>query len=207
MGMEPGLHDLLFTSNEMAGETGEACNFVKKIVRTLRGVKGGIEVVPGRDSLGKELADVVICAQNVALMANIDLEQALVEKFNETSAKNGLRVVMAWPEADGVQLINLERHRQKTLENWDADHDDKHASGELARAAAAYACPPDRRALCVNHEAYDRDTIVLDTLWPWEKEWWKPTPNDRIKELSKAGALIAAEIDRLQRLQGKGGAM
>jgi hypothetical protein len=26
------------------------------------------------------------------------------------------------------------------------------------------------------------------------------TPNDRIRELKKAGALIAAEIDRLQRL-------
>jgi len=34
-------------------------------------------------------------------------------------------------------------------------------------------------------------------IWPWEKSWWKPTPNDRVKELVKAGALIAAEIDRL----------
>ena len=34
-----------------------------------------------------------------------------------------------------------------------------------------------------------------------EVEGWKPTPDDRIKELAKAGALIAAEIDRLQRLK------
>ena len=34
-------------------------------------------------------------------------------------------------------------------------------------------------------------------MWPWEANWWKPTPEDRIKELAKAGALIAAEIDRL----------
>jgi hypothetical protein len=32
--------------------------------------------------------------------------------------------------------------------------------------------------------------------------WWKPsTPNDSIKQLVKAGALIAAEIDRLQRVK------
>ncbi|MEM5768085.1 MAG: hypothetical protein AAGU23_06610 [Bacillota bacterium] len=32
-----------------------------------------------------------------------------------------------------------------------------------------------------------------------KKEKRKPTPDDRIRELKKAGALIAAEIDRLQR--------
>ena len=31
----------------------------------------------------------------------------------------------------------------------------------------------------------------------WDDTWWKPTPDNRIKELIKAGALIAAEIDRL----------
>lgn len=38
-------------------------------------------------------------------------------------------------------------------------------------------------------------------MWPFSQEWWKPTPDDRIRELAKAGALIAAEIDRLQRMQ------
>ena len=36
-------------------------------------------------------------------------------------------------------------------------------------------------------------------LWPWKEAWWKPTPEDRIRELVKAGALIVAEIDRLRR--------
>lgn len=34
--------------------------------------------------------------------------------------------------------------------------------------------------------------------WPWDASWWKPSP-DPIANLVKAGALIAAEIDRLQR--------
>ena len=34
-------------------------------------------------------------------------------------------------------------------------------------------------------------------IWPFDFKWLKRTPNDRIRELQKAGALIAAEIDRL----------
>jgi len=36
------------------------------------------------------------------------------------------------------------------------------------------------------------------SLWPWGSEWWKPS-KDPIRDLVKAGALIAAEIDRLQK--------
>jgi hypothetical protein len=35
-------------------------------------------------------------------------------------------------------------------------------------------------------------------FWPWTQRTFKPTPHDRIRELVKAGALIAAEIDRLE---------
>lgn len=35
-------------------------------------------------------------------------------------------------------------------------------------------------------------------LWPWGTQSFKPT--NSIRDLTKAGALIAAEIDRLQRL-------
>jgi hypothetical protein len=38
--------------------------------------------------------------------------------------------------------------------------------------------------------------------WPWRWEWWKP--GNRVRELEKAGALIAAEIDRLSRIENKG---
>lgn len=44
------------------------------------------------------------------------------------------------------------------------------------------------------------EKLLVWKIWPWDKSWWKPTPDDRIRELIKAGALIAAEIDRLQRL-------
>jgi len=58
---------------------------------------------------------------------------------------------------------------------------------ELAQAAALYALPEVFRS-------YEYD---VRNIWPWDFKWWKPTPNDRVRELVKAGALIAAEIDRL----------
>lgn len=91
----------------------------------------------------------------------------------------------------GVELISAERKRQVEQEGWTKEHDAKHANSELAQAAACYAMPE-----------WDRKYISTGLgprpiLWPWYIEWWKPTPNDRIRELVKAGALIAAEIDRL----------
>lgn len=42
-------------------------------------------------------------------------------------------------------------------------------------------------------------------LWPWNREWWKPSISDdtesRKREIEKAGALLLAEWERLDRLQ------
>ena len=90
----------------------------------------------------------------------------------------------------GIELIAEERQRQIEVEGWTPEHDDKHTCGELTDAAICYAST-----------GYWRRRAPL--LWPknWEVKWWKPTPNDRIRELQKAGALIAAEIDRLNRIK------
>lgn len=89
----------------------------------------------------------------------------------------------------GVELIAAERERQVSEEGWSAEHDASHDQGELARAAGCYAFP-----------AYKLPTRHgLPEFWPWERSWWKPTPDDRVRELVKAGALIAAELDRLRR--------
>lgn len=90
----------------------------------------------------------------------------------------------------GVELIAQERRRQMSVEGFDASHDDSHYNDEIAFAAVCYATPPEHR-------------VRLLPRWPWPLNWWKPTPKDRIRELVKAGALIAAEIDRLQRANHK----
>lgn len=113
----------------------------------------------------------------------------------------------------GVDLIRLERERQIAQECWTPEHDDGHASGELALAAACYAA--GRRQTHVRRMLnsargmedagyiYDYSTAKPEQLsWPWEAKWYKPGKN-RIRALVKAGALIAAEIDRLQRAKSE----
>lgn len=93
----------------------------------------------------------------------------------------------------GVQLIQEERERQLSQEEFSDEMDDQYIDQELAEAAACYATPVNDRPFPV------RESGQAPLIWPWSPKWWKPTPQDRIRELQKAGALIAAEIDRLLR--------
>jgi len=95
----------------------------------------------------------------------------------------GLSPVSRW---NGVQIIALERRRQVQQEGWTAEHDDQHTEAQLLAAAVCYL-----------HNA-GNFKMALPRAWPWSDYWWKPT-GDRVRDLAKAGALIAAEIDRLQR--------
>lgn len=99
-----------------------------------------------------------------------------------------------------IELIAKERARQ--LERWSIEHDDEHTNGELARCAATYALPHSVRL----ERVYTPMSGRPRELWRWLQPFldtWNPTPDQRIAELVKAGALIVAEIERLQR---KGGA-
>lgn len=85
--------------------------------------------------------------------------------------------------------IRAERVRQMHVEGWLPEHDDNHSCGELADAAACYAHPAPWG---VRSQAGPPPK-----LWPWSIVWWKP--QDRRANLVKAGALIVAEIERLDR--------
>jgi NTP pyrophosphatase (non-canonical NTP hydrolase) len=80
--------DLAFRGNELAGETGEACNVIKKLERERLGIKGSRDTIP---HLAEELADIVICVDLIAMHCGIDLEVAIRNKFNKTSEANGLK--------------------------------------------------------------------------------------------------------------------
>lgn len=93
---------------------------------------------------------------------------------------------------NGAERIDAERQRQVTAEEWSPEHDAQHARKELARAAACYLAIHE-------HDAQLRWSTPPGfgfAQWPWDKKWWKPS-DDPIRNLEKAGALIAAEIDRL----------
>ncbi|MBC7486070.1 MAG: hypothetical protein H7282_04905 [Cytophagaceae bacterium] len=98
----------------------------------------------------------------------------------------------------GIEVIAAERQRQIEKEGWDSKHDNKCNDDEqLTFAAICYATPRRLRGF---------SGIDVNTrLWPWALKWWKPSAVEstegRIKELAKAGALIAAEIDRINNLK------
>jgi hypothetical protein len=125
------------------------------------------------------------------------------------STKNGPQV-----ERCGAKRIADERERQMKKEGWDAEHDDGHVDRELALAAICYAAPGE----VVLRTEIDGGVGYVDT-WPneWDVQWDKRPyhKNGAIKKmdelpvkvqirmLEKAGALIAAEIDRLLRADTK----
>ncbi|MFU5343124.1 hypothetical protein ACM7W1_16250 [Pseudomonas aeruginosa] len=101
------------------------------------------------------------------------------------AAAPGNSVPQAWLD------VQAERHRQITAEGWTPEHDDKHNGGELADAAACYAL----WAGGINPGNWRE-------FWPWAPEWLKHSEPRRM--LVKAGALILAEIERLDRAAAAG---
>lgn len=115
-------------------------------------------------------------------------------------------------ESEGAKLISAERARQIRKEHYSAEHDDElHARGDLAMAAVCYAMP--EKLLCRRNFA---NAVAFRDPWPWDPRHDKragygegngnvlPDPDtytdeERLDLLVKAGALIAAEVDRLLR--------
>lgn len=91
------------------------------------------------------------------------------------------------PMTDAARDLLAERQRQISVEGWGPEHDDEHGQGEMAAAAACYALHTEPVG---NVGDYLR-------FWPWGAKWWKPA--DSRRNLVKAGALILAEIERLDR--------
>lgn len=114
----------------------------------------------------------------------------------------------------GVEKIAAERERQVREEGWTPEHDDEHGWGQMALVAALFATP-----VKLYEQAHFANEVVYRDPWPWEQCWDKrfrcgerrvnpgnvvPDPatygdEEAVDLLAKAGALIAAEIDRRER--------
>ena len=97
-----------------------------------------------------------------------------------------------------VGMIAAERRRQVEGESWTSLHDDGHDAGQLALAAACYAIESAGRGsfeVRLGHGGgLEINVDALGLYWPFDRSWWKS--GTEIRNLVKAGALIAAEIDR-----------
>ncbi|WP_322072212.1 hypothetical protein [Paraburkholderia bannensis] len=89
--------------------------------------------------------------------------------------------------------VIAERERQVSAEGWTPEHDDQHANGELTAAAWGY--------LFATLNAIGKPPALVLKMtppyWPWDESWFKPSTPRRM--LEKAGALILAEIERIDR--------
>ena len=97
-----------------------------------------------------------------------------------------------------------ERVRQIEEEGYTAEHDDKQVLGQLAEAAAYYAYP--KGVVQVNEAVarHARRVLLLDMAWIMFPDFWdtvhaKKNRLPRRRQLEVAGALTAAELDRLER--------
>jgi hypothetical protein len=101
---------------------------------------------------------------------------------------------------NATAAIDFERDRQVNDEQWSEDHDDAHTNGSLWAAAHFYANAAIKSPIWAYHNFKQ---------WPWGSDYFKPWKKngfgnytseiDRERCLIKAGALILAEQDRLDR--------
>ncbi|MGE8450668.1 MAG: hypothetical protein ACN6OP_08675 [Pseudomonadales bacterium] len=91
-------------------------------------------------------------------------------------------------QTDAARDVLAERQRQISAEGWMPAQDDQYTAGDMASAAACYAA---------QGRYHYPEPGKPGPNWPWADEWWKPSTYRR--NLEKAGALILAEIERLDR--------
>lgn len=141
------------------------------------------------------ILDALVAAHDsVPERTNMDLGVALLMFFDRLHKRDPRfmpLVIGTWREEHQTALhdVAAERFRQIHAEGWTPEHDDTHSRGQMGAAAACYLI----------HASHLGSELPL--IWPWSMDWWKPTT--RRRDLVKAGALILAEIDRLDRAAEK----
>ena len=139
------------------------------------------------------LFDVVLTAYQEACHEGIVNWEAAVSLSEENvelkrklyAAENQIAELEARTFNPAILDVIAERQRQKAVEGWTSEHDDKYGKSQLLWASSCY----------VLNTIQPFNRIPMD--WPWAPEWWKPTGPRR--DLVKAGALILAEIERIDR--------
>lgn len=70
----------------LAGETGELCKYLKKIHR------GDFTTDEAREACKKEIGDIFAYLNLICIKLNIDMEDAVIDKFNEVSDRVGSNI-------------------------------------------------------------------------------------------------------------------
>ena len=133
------------------------------------------------DETGKRNAEFIAAANPATVLALLDELEAAEKRIAELEAR-------AFNPA--ILDVAAERQRQQSVEGWTPEHDNAYQNSELADAAACYAIHAHNQG------------FSTPAHWPWSPDWWKQS--GARCDLVKAGALILAEIERIDRAAGIG---
>ena len=148
---------------------------------------GNVQCLPGAaaPSVKESIIDDLQAQFNTEGITESDSGDALIRLSDAIAAVEDNFTQPAWG-SQAVLDVTAERRRQIEVEGWTPEHDDEHSSHALAEAAACY---------CLSSAGKPFD--YFETTWPWERWWFKASGTRR--DLVKAGALILAEVERLDR--------
>lgn len=91
------------------------------------------------------------------------------------------------PELTALDLVVAELGRIRNVKGFSEERDDSYVDGQLIDAAMCY---------------FDTlDDGATESRWPWAPEAFKPSEDDRKRELTKGIALALCELDRLIRAE------
>lgn len=141
-----------------------------------------------------EIARIAVAVYEEKIIRNTGRPFPMPKDQNTPSEAADGQGKVRWKPAQAVFDVLEERRRQVEGEGWTPEHDDGHADGQIAGAAACYVLGSG----AVKHWGAMQ---AVGTFWPWSQHWFKPGSVRRM--LVKAAALIIAEIERLDRKAAK----
>ncbi|EOK5397472.1 hypothetical protein ACM6SP_005964 [Pseudomonas aeruginosa] len=162
----------------------DLCRFLAKLYCELDGLRYSTAKLPA-----EQIADALIFKWPVLQGARnqLNIKRISEQPYDESKLHSAIAAMLAAaPDKEVPQAwldVQAERRRQIEAEGWTPEHDDLYCAAELPRAAAAYILNG------ANDEA--------PAIWPFVAKWWKP--RDARSNYVRAGALILAEIERLDR--------
>lgn len=159
--------------------------------RDLKELVGALEKAQAGEKQWREVVD-AFCTDDADWHNLTNSNNELIALLSQALCKQADRIAELESRTVSAAAADVlaERQRQITAEGWTPEHDDEYEHGELADAAGCYA---------LSSELFDC-AGEPPRPWPWPDEWWKP--GNRRRDLVKAGALILAEIERIDRAAG-----
>ena len=150
------------------------------------------------DAIAEALGDAMDCTRNWGAWSYGTMTQddfLLVAEDSDRTSEIATAAINAIPHQARTQAatdVLAERRRQIEQEGWTPEHDDQYAPIALALASASYAMG----------DLY-QTAGKPPSIWPWNPLTWMPGTDRR--NYVKAGALILAAIERIDRAEAKKG--